>query len=126
MPYFYYSLIVGAGSFFGGMFRYLFIILFKNFSIHPVWSIVIINFIGSFVIAFLSEFLIPVFSNYPFLKYFLLAGVLGGFTTFSTFSLDMVTLLISKEFVAVAIQFIFGIFITLLATYLGLKLGKLL
>lgn len=47
-----------------------------------------VNFLGCFLMGFLSEI---DFKSASYLHYFLLVGVLGGFTTFSAFGLDTMT-----------------------------------
>jgi CrcB protein len=52
-----------------------------------------VNLIGSFTLGVVIEIFSLVFLNTPELRLFLVVGVLGGFTTFSAFSLDTVALL---------------------------------
>lgn len=54
----------------------------------PWWTF-IINITGSFVIGIVAEGVqTRAFGGAPLLRVFLMTGVLGGYTTFSTFSLD--------------------------------------
>ena len=60
------------------------------------WGTLVVNLIGSVTIgalwALLERFVIS-----PNIRVFLLVGLLGGFTTFSTYSLETVTLLRDGE-----------------------------
>ncbi len=75
-------LLIGAGSAFGGMLRHA---LNSCFTTGPAesfpWGIVTVNIIGCLLmgIAFAAIDRTPV-------KFFIMTGVLGGFTTFSAFS----------------------------------------
>lgn len=58
----------------------------------PWWTF-IINVSGSLVIGIVSEVTqTRAFGGAPLVRLFLMTGVLGGYTTFSTFSLDALTL----------------------------------
>ncbi len=82
-------LAVGAGGALGAMLRYA-ISLFPNKTEFPALTL-ITNFIGAFVIGFivgLAEKKNLSDNSLLFWK----TGVCGGFTTFSTFSLEAITL----------------------------------
>lgn len=56
------------------------------------WGTVFVNIVGSFMMGLLAGLFAERFSASQDLRLFLTTGVLGGFTTFSAFSLDVVTL----------------------------------
>ena len=60
-----------------------------------------------------------------FLKYFLIVGILGSFTTFSTFSLETVELLVDKKFLLAFFYIFLSLFLCLSFTFLGLNLNKI-
>ncbi|MAO56257.1 MAG: fluoride efflux transporter CrcB [Rhodospirillaceae bacterium] len=57
------------------------------------WGTFTVNLLGSFVLGALVEISALAWSPSPELRAFLVVGVMGAFTTFSTFSLDAVTLI---------------------------------
>lgn len=57
------------------------------------WGILVCNVLGSFAMGVLVEASALVWSPSMELRAFLAVGILGAFTTFSTFSLDVVLLL---------------------------------
>ena len=57
------------------------------------WGTLTVNVVGSFVLGLLVEYLAQRWSATQEIRGFLVVGVLGGFTTFSAFSLDAVLLL---------------------------------
>ena len=76
----------------------------------------VINVLGSFLMGVLAEsFALRGADGHP-LKLFLTTGMLGGFTTFSTFSLDAI-LLYERGEVAAAVFYVLG---SVIASLLGL------
>lgn len=89
---------VGLGGCIGAVFRYLLssIPVRGNF---PVMTF-LINIIGAFCIGAVVGFTGKHQEVSPKLILFLKTGVCGGFTTFSTFSLETLSLFEKKEYVA--------------------------
>ncbi|WP_020402741.1 fluoride efflux transporter CrcB [Gracilimonas tropica] len=79
---------VGSGGFIGAVFRYL-ISLFALSQFpdtkFPVGTITA-NLLGCLIIGFLAGFFEIKSWGHPELRLFIFVGILGGFTTFSTFS----------------------------------------
>ncbi|HYL27779.1 MAG TPA: CrcB family protein [Candidatus Nitrosotalea sp.] len=85
---------VGLGSGLGGICRYLVTMLFVAW-LGPgfPFGTLFINISGSFLIGLLSEVLqTRAVGIEPLLRIALTAGVLGGYTTFSTFAFETLTL----------------------------------
>ena len=61
-----------------------------------------------------------------FIRYFLIIGVLGSFTTFSTFSIESVNLLLSKKFFTVFSYTFLSLSLCLLFTLIGLNFNKII
>ena len=59
----------------------------------------------------------------PNIKVFLTVGLCGGFTTFSTFSLDIVKMIELNRFFEAGIYFFLSVFLSVLALLLGMYLG---
>ena len=90
------------------------------------WSILLINIFGSFLMGITIEsFNLFSISNEPMQK-FLTVGILGAFTTFSTFSLDAIDL-ITKNRIFDAFLYIFASVILAIGfLFLGIQLVKFL
>jgi CrcB protein len=86
-------LAVGAGGAIGSMLRYA-VTLWMVDRVGPgfPWHTIAINVVGSFLIGAFAAYAQSSLGVSPFLSAFVVVGVLGGFTTFSTFSFDTLTL----------------------------------
>ncbi|HRG18664.1 MAG TPA: fluoride efflux transporter CrcB [Flavobacterium lutivivi] len=58
------------------------------------------------------------------LKWLLITGLCGGFTTFSTFSMENITLLQNNHFTTAFVYVISSVIISILSVWLGLFLSK--
>ena len=83
-------LAVGAGGFIGSVLRYLIGTVTPD-SAFP-WTTLAINAVGSFALAFIAGLLLRGVLPEGELSLMLRVGLCGGFTTFSTFSLETVSL----------------------------------
>lgn len=86
-------LAVGCGGFLGASARYLVSLAAGRLDTRgfPLGTFAV-NLAGAFLIGFLSELLARVCPDRNRLRLFLTTGVMGGFTTFSTFSLETANL----------------------------------
>jgi CrcB protein len=88
------------------------------------WGILWVNVIGGFVMGVIVEASALRWNLMPELRAFLTVGILGGFTTFSTFSLDSV-LLLQKGAYGAAAGYIGGsVILSILALFAGLYLAR--
>lgn len=109
--------IIGAGSFIGGVFRYLLSLLvqIKTTTNFPLGTLTV-NIIGCFFIGIVfGIFDKGQISNEW--KMFLATGILGGFTTFSAFSIETVTLFRGGYFGYALLYVLASVFLGLLTTY---------
>jgi fluoride exporter len=120
--------LVAVGGSIGASSRYVFYLISKNyFSASNLFiNTLIINIIGSFLIGYLIFLLENKSFSQDFLKYFFIVGILGSFTTFSTFSLEAVDLLVDKKFLIAFFYIFLSLSLCLLFTFLGLNFNKLI
>jgi fluoride exporter len=88
--------ILALGGTIGTILRYLVQGLFQAQSAVFPWGTFAVNAIGSFVIGFLWAFFEHGTIN-PNMRLFLFIGLLGGFTTFSSYSLETMNLVRDGE-----------------------------
>jgi fluoride exporter len=91
----------------------------------PWWTFAI-NIVGSFLMGLVAALIVMKFDNSPDVRAFLATGILGGFTTFSAFSLDVANLVEQKQGLAAAFYIAGSVGFSILALYAGLALAKAL
>lgn len=118
MPPIINFLAVGAGGAAGAMLRYLLQAL-ASAPDHKLFATAAINVVGSFVIGILAVAL----QGRTLLMPLLMAGLLGGFTTYSSFSLDTILLLREGRFAAAALYIAATTLLALAAAAAGYALA---
>ncbi len=84
------------------------------------WATFLTNVVGGLLIGILIAALTEVRQAHPLARPFLVTGILGGFTTFSTYAVDVQHLLAAHA-VGTALVYLFGTLAgALLATWVGL------
>jgi CrcB protein len=113
---------VALGSALGGMARYGCAGLAARwFGASFPWGTLIINVSGSLLIGFLATALAPDgrLLAAPDTRAFLMIGILGGFTTFSSFSLETLNLARDGEWLWAGANIASSIVLCLIAVWLG-------
>lgn len=88
------------------------------------YGTLIINVSGSLAIGILYVLLVERFDVSPLWRPLLIVGLLGAFTTFSSFSLETLLLIESGETMKAAANVLLSVVLCLGATTLGLWLGR--
>lgn len=92
------------------------------------WGILVINVTGSFVIGILAALAIPEgrmdSPSRQFATQFLMLGVCGGYTTFSSFSLETLKKMQDGEWLYAGGNIILSVVLCLIAVWLGWLLGS--
>ena len=112
-------LLIGMGGFVGAILRYWISGWIQSGAIVFPLGTLGVNFLGAFILSlvmYLSEF--KGFFNEE-TRIFLSIGVLGSFTTMSTFSYESFKLLEQNEMVLFSANIVGSVVLTLLAVYLG-------
>lgn len=120
-------LIVGLGGALGAMARHgVGALVLRAAGDEFPWGTLVINVIGSFLIGLVIGVLALVGQWSQEIRLFAVVGILGGFTTFSAFSLETV-LLFEKGQVGAALLYVIGsVAGSVLATFLGLYLVRVI
>lgn len=113
-------LMVGAGGFIGAILRYsvsLYMAKIGQFDI-PLGTL-LVNALGGFLIGAIMEFSLSTELISPELRLFLTTGILGGFTTFSTFSYETVALLSDRAYMLGFLNVVLNLFLSVFGVVLG-------
>lgn len=115
-------IFISLGGGFGALSRYFVSLTFPMYAIFP-YATLSINLIGSFLLGFLSVLL---FQKKQLLKAFFTTGFLGGFTTFSAFSLEALELIQMGQpqsaLLYIFLSIIGGILLAFFGNYLARRL----
>lgn len=95
-------------------------------SSHFPTGTLIVNVVGSFALGLLIVLLVQKYTTVEWLRLFLFVGVLGAFTTFSTFSVETVNLFMAGKHATALWNMSLNLFASVAAAALGLYLGKTL
>ena len=122
----YPYLLVAIGGALGSVARYS-----SGIAVGRVWNLsfplgtMLINIAGSLVMGLFIGFLArttPAWQSDA--RLFFAVGVLGGFTTFSSFSLDAISMIERGEWVSATIYVVGSVLIALAGLYLGLLIFR--
>ena len=119
-------ILIGLGGGVGAICRFL-----LSRSIQLVFPLVfplgtlVVNVLGSFFIGFLSILILTRVGSFGTeLRALLLIGLLGGFTTFSTFSLESIEIWENGEGIKFIFYILLSVALGIMAAYGGLILGR--
>ena len=88
------------------------------------YGTMLVNIVGSFVMGLLFIVLNEKISYAAEWRAFLTVGLLGAFTTFSTFSIETLVLLQQGEIYKAGLNILLSVLICLIAAWIGLLLGR--
>ena len=114
-------LIVALGGALGSLLRFWLGAIIGTKAGAPFWGTLFVNVTGCFLIGLLGNLR----ENGPgeFDRYFLMVGVMGGYTTFSTFSLQTLELFHAGNTGLAALNVALSMVLCLLGVWLGATLG---
>ena len=119
----YLIIFIGAGI--GGAFRHgVNVGSARLFGMNFPYGTLVVNVVGSFLMGLLAGYFVFRPGVTQDVRLFLTTGVLGGFTTFSAFSLDT-ALLVERHAYGLAIGYVLGsVVASITALFLGLALFR--
>jgi len=117
-------LLVASGGAIGSVARYL-VGMARAFGVAFPYGTLAVNVIGGFLMGLFIELLARRFDGSPELRLFIAIGILGGFTTFSSFSLDVVVLWERGELATALFYVLASVILSIGALFLGLWLARI-
>ena len=116
--------VIAAGGALGSLARWGLAAALPHHASEIAWGTVIANIAGSLLLGLLMAFVLDVWSERRYVRPFLGVGVLGGFTTFSTYELDARGLLATHH-PGLALVYVGGsVLAALVAVGLGVVAGR--
>ncbi|ULQ57371.1 fluoride efflux transporter CrcB [Flavihumibacter rivuli] len=117
-------LLVGLGGMTGSVLRYAFSLLFKG-STFPIATFTV-NLAGSFAIGLVMAYFSRNSGTDQSLRLLLATGLCGGFTTFSTFSLENLQLLKDGQYSTALLYIAASLVVGIAATAFGFFFTKII
>lgn len=119
------TLWVGIGGAIGAILRhFLNIVIARVAGSDFPWHTMLINISGSFAMGLLIALMAQRWNVSNELRAFLTTGILGGYTTFSAFSLDFAFLVERKAYMLAGAYALGSVVVSLAAIFIGLALGR--
>ena len=115
---------VATGGALGASLRFVSSSFFNLFFPNLPIGTFFVNVLGSFIIGLLINTLEMRSSSEIFIKYFLIIGVLGSYTTFSAFSYEVIELYNNKKLLLSIIYILASVFSCIVAAYAGYTINK--
>lgn len=121
-----YAMLVMIGGGLGSLFRYwMFLGVHGWLGRAFPYGTLSVNVIGSFLMGLLSVIIFERFHEHAdFLRAFLLIGLLGGFTTFSAFSIETLGLFEKGEVIKACFNILLSVGLCLIAALSGAFIGR--
>ena len=117
-------IFVATGGAAGAILRFILTNFSKTLFTSSIYGTLTVNILGCFLIGYLISSDFSKNLNENFIKFFLIIGLLGSFTTFSAFSYEVVNLITNKKIFISFIYICISIFVCILFTYLGMLINK--
>lgn len=118
-------LLVAIGGATGSVLRYLVgLWSLRQFGPAFPWGTIIVNVLGSLLIGLLAEYVARRLNASAEVRLLLVTGFLGGFTTFSAFSLDALVLFERGATTIALVYVVTSVVVSLAAVMGGLALGR--
>lgn len=120
-------LLVAVGGAAGSVFRFMMSATVQRLTASDFpYGTLSVNLLGSFLIGFFYVVLIGRSSLEQEWRAFILIGLLGGFTTFSSFSMETLLLLQQMQWFKALANMLVSVSVCLLATWSGTLVGRVL
>ncbi len=118
-------LLIGIGGFLGAIARFYTTKWTNSLITDRIpFGTVVVNVVGSFILGLVVVLSVEKLVASEDIRLFIGVGMLGAFTTFSTFSVETIYLLEEGAFVPAFIYIACNLFLSLLAAYGGVLLAR--
>ncbi|QQM32545.1 fluoride efflux transporter CrcB [Martelella lutilitoris] len=119
------ALLTATGGAIGSLCRWLVgLAATRLWSDHLPWGTLIVNILGSFIIGFAVELITHKLDSSPEIRALVVTGFLGGFTTFSSFSLDNMNLVARGDSVLAVAYILVSVLVSLVFVFSGFHVAR--
>lgn len=112
------SVFIGGGI--GSLLRHLVCLCIRSH-----WAVMTVNVLGAILIGAAFQFFMTKTDLRPEIRNFVITGMLGGFTTFSTYMLDFGTLLNTQRCGEAWLYLLGSILLGVVGLFAGMKIGQM-
>lgn len=117
------AVLVAIGGAIGSLVRYGFSLIFPWNQQGFPWATFLGNGIASFILGLVAGLLLQKFADYAWMRYFIIIGFCGGFSTFSSFAFELFKLN-QENNLALAGSYAAGsVLVSLVCIFLGYSLA---
>ena len=89
------------------------------------WSVMSVNLLGAMLIGIAFEYFASKANLRPEVRAFVITGMLGGFTTFSTYMLDFGNLMTNAKLAEAFLYLLGSLLLGVGFLFIGIKIGKM-
>jgi CrcB protein len=119
-------LLVASGGAIGSVARYLVgVLMTRAFGVNYPYGTLTVNVVGGFLMGLFIGIMARRLEGSMDLRLFVAVGIMGGFTTFSSFSLDVAVLWERGELSTALIYVLASVILSIAALFFGLWLARL-
>lgn len=120
-------IVIGIGGFIGAVMRYLCSgWVYRLVGTGLPWGTLFVNVAGSFLLGFFLVFESTRLTMSPTIRNFVAIGIMGAFTTFSTFSYEAISLIQDQLYFKALAYILLNVVICITAAWAGMISARLL
>ena len=117
-------LVVGLGGAVGAILRWQVGVFMSHLLAPAFWATLTVNLVGSFLVGLLLMWFQEKLHISDVLRTGILVGLLGGFTTYSAFSMEAVSMMMAGFYGRASAYVVVTVAVCLMGTWAGVMLGR--
>ena len=118
------ALVVGLGGAAGAILRWQIGVFMSHLMAPAFWGTLMVNVVGSFLVGLLLMWFQGKLPVSDVMRAGILVGLLGGFTTYSAFSMEAVNMMMAGLYGRASAYVVVTVVVCLMGTWAGVMLGR--